>query len=320
VRRGRCLSDSCFLLPVPHQRILLNMRNAPSESHPAIVAAAPGMPTVLRSSGFRPWHGIHVERHRCAPGPRLAQHVDRPVLILLCSASSHGEHRSLSGGFVPYRKEYGALTILPEGPATEIRLLSESELAYAAFDPGFLASVAEEMDTPLPEIHFRSGVHDASQATLLRLLLDSLVSDERGDVLYIESLTYALAARFLKSNGVAGERSRTASPVPSTWKLRRVQDYVENNLSLPLGLDQLAREAGFTRAHFARWFHVMTGQTPHAYVTQRRLKRACQMLPSSLPLTDIAAACGFASQSHMTQLFRGSFGLPPAALRRQLLR
>ena len=36
----------------------------------------------------------------------------------------------------------------------------------------------------------------ASQATLLRLLLDSLVSDERGDVLYIESLTYALAARF----------------------------------------------------------------------------------------------------------------------------
>ena len=55
----------------------------------------------------------------------------------------------------------------------------------------------------------------------------------------------------------------------------------------------------------------MTGLTPHAYQLQRRVALARRLIAQGLPLAEVAAACGFADQSHMTRQFVRKYGVSP---------
>jgi AraC family transcriptional regulator len=69
--------------------------------------------------------------------------------------------------------------------------------------------------------------------------------------------------------------------------------------------------------HFARRFKETVGESPHAYVLSRRLARAQHMLRRrDSSLVDVAAACGFSSQAHLTTAFRNAFGATPNTYRR----
>lgn len=81
----------------------------------------------------------------------------------------------------------------------------------------------------------------------------------------------------------------------------------------PVSLDDLARLTGLGRFQVVRGFVRATGLPPHAYLMQRRLQRARRLLLAGLPVAEVALACGFADQSHLTRLFKRGFGLPPGA-------
>lgn len=98
--------------------------------------------------------------------------------------------------------------------------------------------------------------------------------------------------------------------------LRNIQAYVEEHLSEPLTLAELAREAGLSEFHFARMFKQSTRLAPHQYVMQRRMVRAETLVRHSpLSLTDIAMACGFSSASHFSNRFKAMRGVTPSQLR-----
>ena len=99
--------------------------------------------------------------------------------------------------------------------------------------------------------------------------------------------------------------------------LRRVQLFVEANLEHPVRLAELADRAGLSLYHFARAFRTSAGMTPRAYVEQRRIERAQRLIADSTqPLADIAAQCGFVTQSRLTVALRRHTGFTPAAYRR----
>jgi AraC family transcriptional regulator len=79
----------------------------------------------------------------------------------------------------------------------------------------------------------------------------------------------------------------------------------------------LAEESGYSRAHFLRMFRTATGITPHQYVLDVRIRHAQESLKrKGTNLIDVAALCGFSSQSHMTSVFRKRLGVTPAEFRR----
>ena len=78
-------------------------------------------------------------------------------------------------------------------------------------------------------------------------------------------------------------------------------------------LTALAEEAGVSRYQFLRSFARATGLTPHAYILQRRINRARQLIRQGIRLAEAAAQSGFSDQSHMTRLFVRSFGVTPGA-------
>lgn len=100
-------------------------------------------------------------------------------------------------------------------------------------------------------------------------------------------------------------------------RLRRAVAFMEDGLGQPLSLAQCAAAAAMSRFHFARRFHEALGLPPHAYLLQRRIERAADLLRHSrLPIGEIAAQCGFPEQSRFSSAFRRLKGMPPSLWRR----
>jgi AraC-like DNA-binding protein len=79
---------------------------------------------------------------------------------------------------------------------------------------------------------------------------------------------------------------------------------------------QLAAMAGMSRWHFSRTFHAVVGVPLRRYLSDLRLKRACELLETStLSLTTIAQECGFYDLPHLDKAFRRRFGISPNAFR-----
>ena len=82
--------------------------------------------------------------------------------------------------------------------------------------------------------------------------------------------------------------------------IRRARDLMDRDYAEPLDLDAMAREAGYSRFHFARGFAEAYGETPRAYLTRRRIERAKALLRSAnLSVTEISSSSG--SQSRLVQ-------------------
>lgn len=100
--------------------------------------------------------------------------------------------------------------------------------------------------------------------------------------------------------------------------LRRVQVFVESNLSDNIRLADLAGRAQLSTFHFSRAFKQSTGTTPRAYVEARRVAAAERLLrETDLSLARVALAVGFGNQSRLTTAFRRATGFTPARFRQQ---
>ena len=100
-------------------------------------------------------------------------------------------------------------------------------------------------------------------------------------------------------------------------RLRRAITFMEDELGNRLSLAQCAAAAAMSRFHFSRRFHEAFGLPPHAYLLQRRIERAADLLRHSrLPVGEIAAQCGFPEQSRFSSAFRRLKGVPPSQWRR----
>ncbi|KQW45513.1 MULTISPECIES: helix-turn-helix domain-containing protein [unclassified Roseateles] len=101
---------------------------------------------------------------------------------------------------------------------------------------------------------------------------------------------------------------------------RQVLGFVDAHLdSAELSLPRLAAQAHLSEFHFARMFRASMGCSVHDWVARRRLDRARALLrETASPLADIAAACGYAGASHLSQRFKAGTGTTPGQYRRTL--
>jgi AraC-like DNA-binding protein len=84
----------------------------------------------------------------------------------------------------------------------------------------------------------------------------------------------------------------------------------------PLPIQALARAAGVSREHFSRTFVQQHGLPPHRYRIMCRLNAARQAIARGHSLADVAVRFDFADQSHLSRLFRQTFGTTPGAYRK----
>ncbi|MBR0782182.1 helix-turn-helix domain-containing protein [Bradyrhizobium iriomotense] len=96
------------------------------------------------------------------------------------------------------------------------------------------------------------------------------------------------------------------------WRLKRVMQYVDDNLAAKVTLENLAAVAGLSRMHFAAQFRAAVGIRPHDYLLKRRIERAQELLlRADASLVDIALTVGFQTQAHFTTVFKRFVGDTP---------
>jgi AraC-like DNA-binding protein len=104
--------------------------------------------------------------------------------------------------------------------------------------------------------------------------------------------------------------------VPTTRHLLRARDLADARYAEPLGVDDLARAAGLSRAYFSREFRRAFGEPPHVYLLTRRLERAAALLRTTdRSVASICFAVGLQSVGSFTTSFRRTYGLSPTAYR-----
>ncbi|HEX4521362.1 MAG TPA: AraC family transcriptional regulator [Gaiellaceae bacterium] len=104
--------------------------------------------------------------------------------------------------------------------------------------------------------------------------------------------------------------------VPTERHLLRAKDLVDARYQEPLGVDELARAAGLSRAYFSREFRRAFGESPHAYLLTRRLERAASLLRSTdRSVAAICFAVGLRSVGSFTTSFARTYGMTPTVYR-----
>lgn len=96
-------------------------------------------------------------------------------------------------------------------------------------------------------------------------------------------------------------------------------DWIEKHLADDLTVDMIAERAGYSKWHFQRVFHAISGNTVKGYIVARRLSECALALrrhPNS-SIGDVAAICGYSCQQGFSRAFKLRFGITPCVAQKR---
>ena len=262
----------------------------------------PGLGEKLRSSETLGWRGLVAERWRLDPC-EIEPCVPARHMIVLNLGGAMRVRRSTAGIVETQDASDGTIWLCPAGASNDGVQLSGGRL-----DSIILA---------LPGRVFAQSCEDYG--------LDPRTVSLQGHpigAMFAETAAGALETYLLRrfSDRVPGP------PLPArgalnSQRLQRTLDLINERIGDDLSLRELALETSLSVFHFARAFKAATGVAPHQYVLERRVARAKQLLEEGqLTLTEISNVCGFASQAHLTNVFKRMIGVTPGVYRSQAAR
>lgn len=95
-------------------------------------------------------------------------------------------------------------------------------------------------------------------------------------------------------------------------KVLTIIELMEANLAEPLSLSEISEAVGLSRRQIERLFRHEMGRSPARYYLELRLDRARHLLiQSSMPVVEVAVACGFVSASHFSKCYRELYARSP---------
>lgn len=101
-----------------------------------------------------------------------------------------------------------------------------------------------------------------------------------------------------------------------TEKFMRICDYISQNCTEELTLEDVAKIAGFSKFHFSRLFKQFTNVSFYQYLSQNRIYTAEKLLAHpEYSVTDVALKSGFTSLSSFIRMFKIVKGCTPSEFR-----
>jgi AraC family transcriptional regulator len=278
---------------------------------------------IQTSSHDAPWDdALAVEQVFVTPAEMENCYISRTTIVQPLSTcytpvTRLGEHSHSENNLAK-----DVIHIDPSGSLTGARWDEAMNVLFLMPSESMFERVLREMHTPPSRIELtrNSFVQDRQIQQIGFALLAECKSGFPTGRLFGESLAMALTARLISHYSTShlnllGSNNTHGLP---TWRLRRVTDYIEENIGADLGLENLAAVAEFSEFHFSRMFKLRTGLTPHAYVTERRIARVKELLiHSPMSIKEISVHVGFGDQAHMTTVFKRCTGTTPKRFREQ---
>jgi AraC family transcriptional regulator len=284
---------------------------------------------LLASSADRGWSGLSAELRSHRSGV-IAWKNMRPDTEICVDVLGSGSVITRRGGGIIDRTiaERGTIWLTPAGLQEDLIDISDRMpgILHIYLPPNCFSqdSLGIDLDqSAIASLRFESSFQDPLLAEIAYAILSELQAQTSAGRLLAETLASSLAARLLQNHVSPSSplaSRRTAREGLDRRRLARVLDYIEINLEGDLAIDRLASIACLSRFHFARAFKAAVGQSPHRYVSAKRLERAKTLLVrGDQPLVDIALALNFSCQANFTRAFRQVTGQTPGQYRRSFL-
>ncbi|MBU9324178.1 AraC family transcriptional regulator [Burkholderia gladioli] len=258
-------------------------------------------------------HGVAIAAMRFAGAAHLAGRSGEHLVNFHLSAPSTlrcaiADHR------LAHRAHAGSLSICPAGVDCSVEAGTDVEVMSLVLSSECLSFESLRAGRASPRLVERLSGRDDRLLQLARLLLAETASGFPNGALHWSSISQHILDHLATHHLVA-----PLAPAAGTLDrptLSRLDDYIQARIAEPICLPDLASIAGCGRFHFTRLFRRGTGMTPHRYVMRLRVAHALGLLrATALPLADVAAASGFADQSHLSRWMRQIHGFAPGALR-----
>ena len=182
-----------------------------------------------------------------------------------------------------------------------------------------LDAIADDANAPrIRDLSYKpgAGVNDVTISGLGSLLLPALRHPHHANRLFVDHVLLAAGVHIGQTYGGMQPVSRIASGRLAPWQERRAKEVISANLGgMPLA--DVARECRLSASHFQRAFHRTVGMPAHKWLLSRRIELAKEKLRDGRSsLSDVASACGFSDQSHLTRVFNQLVGTTPGVWRK----
>jgi len=291
-------------------------------------------PQLVLSSTHVGWEGLSVQVFH-EPSELESLHVPSTAdlrLGMYLGGAVHVERREGQGSWHGGDMHSGDLFLSwGNSPAYEARTWSLSSVPTQVLNLSVSQEVVaraaqEEVGVELARLEAGglAGFRDPLMSQIALALWRELEQPAPGGNLYAQTAAQLLVAHVLRHHTSSGTRLRAMPLTPHTLKERQVRqllEFIQTHLDEQLSLETLAQQVGFSPHHFAKVFRRATGTSPHQFILHQRLERAEWLLQETeLPLAQVASACGFAHQSHLTQVFKRHLNRTPGAYRQDSFR
>nr|WP_152092665.1 MULTISPECIES: AraC family transcriptional regulator [Rhizobium] len=185
---------------------------------------------------------------------------------------------------------------------------TEDGLVYRMLylEPSVLFQCLEAARVGLPFVD-DPVVEDNRLAGLLLAALGEL--DRELDELFVDDFVSRLTDGLVQHARLPQRRLGSIA-----WgQVKTARDYLEAHVTRGVRSQELERITGLDRFALARHFRAAFATSPHRFLLMRRLQQAKAMIGAGEPIAEVAAATGFADQSHLTRHFKKAFGIAPGA-------
>ncbi|MBT53846.1 MAG: AraC family transcriptional regulator [Mameliella sp.] len=273
---------------------------------------------VVSSSDGLEWNGIS----QCTYAYR-GQDVDLPPMnTFMIVQYRHGitpMDRQFDGKWTRTRCAPGHFSLLSREVDTQWSWSDDIEVSHVYLDDTLLKRVARDThDGDVGQVI----LHDVLQGVdpIVGHIIDELTVEAArrgpGGSLYAEALSVQLAVHLLRSYAAICKPTRPCESSLSPRELACLEEFINAHIHEKITLEQMAKLFGLGTWTLNRRLKKSIGQSAYGYVQLKRLARAREMLRTNCePLKQIAAACGFSDQAHMTRAFRKAEGVTPGQYR-----
>ena len=240
---------------------------------------------------------------------------DRPSMVIVCSGINVEKYQNKSA-FAWLREEYnrgvaigglctGAHVLAAAG------LLSNKRCAIHWENlPGFSEAFPKaNVFADLFEVD--QNIYTCAGGTAALDMMLKLIGDDFDDNLVNRVCEQVLTDRVRSPTDRQRLPLRARLGVQNA-KVLSIIELMEGNLSEPLSLIEVADHVGLSRRQIERLFRTEMGRSPARYYLEIRLDRARHLLiQSSMPVVEVAVACGFVSASHFSKCYRELYSRSP---------
>lgn len=242
------------------------------------------------------------------------------VMIVRYRSGRTPMERCLDGKWTKTACEPGVISLLTHSEQSHWYWTQCIDVSHTYLSEALMCRVASDvMERPVAEVRLLDLLR--AQDPVVTGIADAITMEAQqrglGGALYAEALAIQLTVHLLRRYAAVTYRGPCVTGALLPSRLRRLDEFIETHLHENITIAQMAKVAELGVWTFTKHFKSTTGRSPHEYVMDKRIERARRLLSQGLTaIKEVAFACGFSDQAHMTRVFRARLDTTPARLKK----